>query len=131
MKGEVKQLNETDWMKIEYEPLLEAIQIIGPVEVINRIWGATVEVRLEDGTEKAGFTNADGVIVPRSSCGPRTGLFLWVLLDFFQRSAREQSISAPAIGVVERRYVVMNEVVFWGPAFRTGISQAERYPQLN
>jgi hypothetical protein len=62
MNGEIKQLNDIQWMKIEYESLVGGIQIKGPREIIGRIWGATVEVRLTDGTEKKGFANPDGVI---------------------------------------------------------------------
>ena len=61
MHGEVKTFGDM-WLAIEYEPSARGIQITGPAEVLRRIWGLSVVVRLQDGTERAGFANSQGAI---------------------------------------------------------------------
>ena len=39
MNGEVEQLNDFQWVKIEYEPLVGGIQIKTPREIIGRFCG--------------------------------------------------------------------------------------------
>jgi hypothetical protein len=60
--GKIKRKNDLDWRPMQYEDLTGGIQITDR-DAFHYAFGATVELRLEDGSKQDGFVTKTGKVI--------------------------------------------------------------------